>query len=319
MNALPLLSRRNLRIKVMQVLFANSEAGSEAYPALHKLLLQRIRDAGRSYLYHFAMLAWISDRVEQEAMMRASKHLPTEQDLSFSRRFYRNALAESIRGDTELRRLLSREALSVPTDEDIIKLCYNQLKELECYRAYLLSDANDWQADRRIALDLFEQVIWISEDVNQHFEYLFPTWDEDVDMIVPRVQHALRHWEPGQTACWSGSILNIPEESNQFIDDLLRLSLDRGREMEELMLPRLENWELDRVSLMDRTLLRMALVELLFFPTIPVKVSINEYIDISKQYSTPRSKDFINGILDKLMNELRESGRIHKVGRGLVE
>jgi transcription antitermination protein NusB len=318
-NALPLLSRRNLRIKVMQVLFANSESGLEAYPSLHKLVLQRIRDAGRSYLYHFAMLTWVSDRVEQEALMRSSKYLPTDKDLSFSRRFYRNAVVEALRGDAELRKLLSREAISVSTDDDIIKLCYNQLKELDAYREYLQTDPDDWQADRRMALDFFEQVVWISDDANQHFEYLFPTWDEDVDMIVPRVQHGLRHWEPGQTAPWSGRILELPEESTQFVADLLRLSLDKAREMEELMTPRLENWELDRVSLMDRTLLRMALVELLFFPTIPIKVSINEYIDISKQYSTPRSKDFINGILDKLMKELRESGRIHKVGRGLVE
>jgi len=318
-NNQPFLSRRSLRVKVMQILFAHNQEGSRDYAALEKKLMASIRDTGRSYLYHFLFLVEVADSVEREAVMRAAKHLPTDKDLSFSKRFYQNAIVAALRADDRFRKIADREKLRYLLDEELVRLAYNGLKALPEYETYALSPLNAAEADRAVTIQLFEEVVWPSEDLDQHFEDSFPTWDEDVDIVIPRVLHTLKAWKPGQPGGWVDDILDLPQESRDFVCELLRLGLEKEEELEKLVAPRLENWEMERVSLMDRILIRMALTELLYCDTIPIKVSINEYIDISKTYSTPRSKDFINGVLDNLMKTLREEGRIRKRGRGLVE
>jgi len=319
-NNQPFLSRRNLRVKVMQILFAHNQDGhSRDYASLEKKLMANIRDTARAYLYHFLFFVEVADSVEREAVIRAAKYLPTEKDLSFSRRFYENALAVALRADDRFRKTVEREKLRFLLDEELVRLAYNGLKALPEYEIYGLSNPGDTEADRAIALRLFEEMVWPSDDLDQHFEDSFPTWDEDVDIIIPRVLHTIKSWKPGQPGAWGDDLFDLPQESRDFVCELLRLGLDKEEELEKLVAPRLENWEMDRVSLMDRILIRMALTELLYCDTIPIKVSINEYIDISKTYSTPRSKDFINGVLDNLMKTLREDGKIRKRGRGLVE
>jgi N utilization substance protein B len=155
--------------------------------------------------------------------------------------------------------------------------------------------------------------------VQQHFEDRFPAWDDDVDIVIPRTRQLLQHWPQGSSVDATGLDGTLSPEGRDFARQLLHACIEHRSLLDELVAPRLENWELDRVSLMDRVLLRMALAELLYFDTVPVKVSINEYIDISKTYSGPKSKDFINGVLDKVLQQLKEEGRIRKRGRGLVE
>ncbi len=303
----------------MQVLFAFNQEEKKDISLMEKKLFDSIRDTGRAFLYHFLLLVEIADSVEREAVMRAAKYLPTEKDLAFSRRFYHNAIAVALRADSAFRKTIEREKLDNLLDEELVRIVYNQLKETPDYQEYVRSLMDDADADRRIALCVFEEVIWPSDDLDQHMEDIFPTWDEDVEIVIPRVQQTLKAWKPGQPGAWSADCLELPDESREFVRELLSLGLEKEVELEKLIAPKLENWELDRVSQMDRILIRMALTELLYCKTIPVKVSINEYIDISKEYSTPRSKDFINGVLDNLMKTLREEGRIQKQGRGLVE
>ncbi len=319
MNNQPFLSRRSLRVKVMQILFAHNQEEIKDGALMQKKLLASIRDTGRAYLYHFLLMVEISDSVEREATIKAAKYLPTDKDRAFTRRFYHNALVAALRADQDFRKLVEKEKLSHLLDSEMVRLAYNLLKATETYQQYLTTASEDTTADRNMALSLFEEVLWQSEDVDQHLEDIFPTWEEDVEIVLPRVQHAIRSWKPGEPGTWTADCLELPSESRDFVLELLRLSLEHEEELEKLIKPKLENWELERVSLMDQILIRMALTELLYCDTIPVKVSINEYIDISKHYSTPRSKDFINGVLDNIMKNLQEEGRIRKRGRGLVE
>lgn len=307
----------------MQVLFGHHQEGRQEFRTLEKLLFDHIRDTGRAYLFHFLFLVEVADAVGKEAVIKAAKYLPSEEDRQFNQKFYANSLAASLRADDAFRKCIERERLEILLDSDMIRLAYNRLKSTSTYQDYLASTLNgsgkEGEEERRIALSLFEEVVWTNEDLNQYWEDVFPSWDEDAEIVVPRVQAALRQWKPGQTPAWDSGQQELPQESREFVSRLLRLSLEHERELEALVAPKLDNWELERVSLMDRILIRMALTELLYCETIPVKVSINEYIDISKTYSTPKSKDFINGVLDNLMKTLREEGRIRKIGRGLVE
>ena len=303
----------------MQALYAFSQDEDLPRASLEKDLFRRIHETGRAYRYQFVFLVEVADRVERDAEMRLAKHLPSESDRQFSRRFYHNPLVRDLRADEVFRRLADREHLSAVVDTDVVRMAYSALKDSPIYADYMESPEGDLEAERRVVREAFETVFWLSEDVEGHLEDQFPTWDDDVDLVIPRVQHAIKHWVPGQPGAWSSLDLQLPPESHTFVRSLLAKVLEHTEELDQLVMPRLDNWELERVSLLDRILIRMALAEMLYFDTVPVKVSINEYIDISKVYSTPRSKDFINGVLDNLLKQLKEEGRIKKRGRGLVE
>lgn len=324
MNHAPLLSRRALRVKVMQALYAHQQDHDADAAFLEKDLFRRIRDTGRTLRYQFVFLVEVADRVLREAETRAAKYLPTDEDRDFSRRFYHNALVAGLRADADFRRDVERDQLTGLVDGEIVRLAYQALKASPAYAAYLAEPADadgrpSPEAERAVVLAAFNEVFWPSEDVQQHLEDIFPNWDDDVDLVIPRTRQLVQAWEPGTPLDATGLDGSLPAEGRDFARQLLHATLEHADALDDLVVPRLENWELDRVSLMDRVLLRMALCELLYFDTVPVKVSINEYIDISKSYSTPRSKDFINGVLDNILQQLRQEGRIRKRGRGLVE
>lgn len=303
----------------MQALYAYAQDPQIDPSFLEKDMFRRVKDTGRMLLYQFLFLVEVADRVEREAENLAAKHLPTDEDRHFSRRFYRHPLVESLRADAAFRQALEREKLQPLVDADIVKLAYGALKASEAYAEYLASPEGEHEAERRLLLRAFEDIFWPSEDVQQHFEDRFPAWDDDVDIVIPRTRQLLQHWPLGEGIDQEGLDGSLSAEGRSFAQQLLHASIEHQELLDELVAPRLENWELDRISLMDRVLLRMALTELLYFDTVPVKVSINEYIDISKTYSGPRSKDFINGVLDNILQQLKEEGRIRKRGRGLVE
>lgn len=303
----------------MQALYAQAQDPEVDASFVEKDLFRRIKDTGRMLLYQFLFLVEVSDRVEREAENRAAKYLPTDADRQFSRRFYRHPLVEALRADASFRQSLEREKLTPLIDMEIVRLAYGQLKESEAYAEYLASPQGDHEAERRLLTRAFEEVFWPNEDVQQHFEDRFPAWDDDVDIVIPRTRQLLQHWPSGESIDAEGLDGALSPEGRNFARQLLHACIEHRAQLDKLVAPRLENWELDRVSLMDRVLLRMALAEMLYFDTVPVKVSINEYIDISKTYSGPRSKDFINGVLDNILQQLKEEGRIRKRGRGLVE
>ncbi len=147
---------------------------------------------------------------------------------------------------------------------------------------------------------------------------MFPNWQDDVDVVAQFILRSIDKYNPDSQKLYF-PMPETYEESFSFGKDLIAKTLEREEEFAEMIKDKLLNWELERIATIDMILMKMALAELLWFPYIPVKVTINEYIDISKDYSTPKSKEFINGILDKLTHTLKEQGNIQKRGRGLVE
>lgn len=307
----------------MQVLFAREQNAELTRENLDNQLNRLLRSPGRAYLYHFLIVVEIAAKVDAEGAIKAAKHLPTEADRRFSRRFSESPIISALLEDEELRKAIKAEKLEALLDEGIITMAYRRLKSMPEYQDYVESMVEDEQErmdeDRRIVQTFFEACCWTDEDFDQHLEDVLSTWDEDADTVAPRILKALESWKAGHPIDWRGMSIEPPEESVEFVHELLDAGIRYEKELMELIAPRLDNWEIDRISQMDRILIRMALSEMLYFPNIPVKVSINEYIDISKHYSTPRSKDFVNGVLDNLLQALKTEDRIKKHGRGLVE
>jgi N utilization substance protein B len=193
---------------------------------------------------------------------------------------------------------------------------YTQIRESEVYDSYMNNDVSGFEEDKAFAIALFKSEIANSEILYSHFEDSNIHWIDDIDLACAMVVKTIKSFEEGQDA----SILPLYKDKDDeltFVRELLRKSIVLDKENETLIDELTANWELDRIAKMDVILMKMAITELQIFNNIPTKVTLNEYIEISKFYSTPKSNGFINGVLDKAISRLEKDGKINKVGRGL--
>lgn len=301
----------------MQTLYVAACSEIEQAPVALKLLHTSIRNAHLAYLYTLHFITELAQQVDLEAHIKKNKYLPSEEDLAFPITLFKNTLIRSLLNNQFFQARLKKEKLTELVDEEYTKLIYTQLKEFAPYRQYTATDADE-TADRRIVKTIFESFLLKNEYFDEHMENIIPTWADDEFIVKGLMDEFFQSPMNGAQEEHLFTYQINAEESN-FAESLVSFTLEEYHAYDALIKPKLQNWELDRVSLIDRILMKMALTEFIHLPTVPTKVTINEYLDISKLYSTPRSREFINGILDKLMNELKAEGKIIKTGRGLIE
>ncbi len=246
---------------------------------------------------------------------RLSKHLPSEVDKKFSAKLYNNDLIQSMVKNQKLQSMFQKLRFPVLIDEDICKRLYKDFQKQEAYSGYILKETAD--ADHReILLELFRSMRkdeFFSEVLEDHY----PNWNDDKSLAIGAVKKTIKQ-APNMSEKFYTEFEPDEETAEEFGRQLLEQALEKEDELVKYIEPILNNWDLDRLAIIDMILIQMALAEFMYFPTIPTKVTLNEYVEVSKQYSTAKSKDFINGILDKLMKSLMDEGMIRKEGRGLV-
>jgi N utilization substance protein B len=285
----------------------------------------KIRDAKFSYsksvsdtfdlfilcLYAFVKVARVS---MDDADNRKTKYLPTALDKIFSPTLYENPIIQGLESSSFFNKQIEKKNLSASVSKDFCKNIYYEFLKEEAYLTYLKEEKTD-QAHLDILLELF-RFCRKSEFFNDVMEENFINWIDDKSVVVGTMKKVLKS---------DTSSPNVFEKHNpdeQIVEDfgmnLLKNTFEEEEELLDLIKPKLENWDHERLAIIDMILIKMAIVEFLNFETVPVKVTLNEYVDISKIYSTPKSKEFINGILDKLYKELDAEGKINKSGRGLL-
>lgn len=308
-----MLSRRNLRVKVMQVIYS-IEHNNQLEPAEAVNVLQRnVEKAYRLLFYTGSLFVRIADYVKKESEVKTSKFLPSDEDLRFSTRLSGNPLIDALRKNKKV-----QDQLKLQQSEEETLLVRDLFKSLASkpeYKLYCVQEEST-EGDRSILLFL-HNLIMKSASYLQYVEDKFPECSSELTKISFALEDILKK----MTIHASESLFVFPNQKveEDFAKELLKLTLENNAHFTTLIQPKLKNWDMDRIARLDMILMKMALCELLHFEQIPVKVSINEYIDISKLFSTPKSKDFINGILDGIMHELRERNAIKKTGRGLME
>lgn len=315
-----MLTRRSLRIKVLQTIYACQQNTSMSEEGTQRLFQKSINDVYRLFLYQVLILTEVAKYVTEDKRKRSRKHLVTDEDKNLSTRIWNNKIVQAIVNDEEFQRKVKSEKLSYLVDKDMVKNLYKMLTKKPEYKEYVSKVEPKTKDDKQILKTLFRDVMQASELYGDYLDDHFTNWMDDDQTIESAIVSMILNFKAPSNKAPILALKKVRDwdEKVQFGKELLQHTLKHKEDLIELITPQLQNWELDRVSQIDVILLQLALSELLYFPTIPVKVSINEYIDISKSYSTPKSKDFINGILDKLMNSLKEEGRITKLGRGLV-
>ncbi|SEL06054.1 transcription antitermination factor NusB [Parapedobacter koreensis] len=315
-----MLNRRHLRVKVLQTLYAYQLSEDKQVSKFEKALLKSVDQVYEMYIWTLNLLDEVSDYVRIDADERANKYLPSAADLSPNIRLYTNTFIELLRHNEKYNAGVKQYKVSWSFDPEIVRMVFFQLKDTEAYATYLSQDDRSIAAEKDIVKFIFKKIILKAPAIEQVFEEKFINWSVDKEVLQAMIAKTFKNFtseNPSQNQL--AELTPNWQEDRQFITDLLGHAIRYADEYQQLISTKTKNWEADRIALLDNLLMRMAICELLNFPTIPVKVTINEYIEISKVFSTAKSNTFINGILDKILNELQTAGRIRKYGRGLVQ
>lgn len=315
-----MLNRRYLRIKVFQSLYAYWQSDSASAARIEKELftsIERTYDLFLSLLLVFGELRHVAELRTEE---RKKKRLPTAEDLDPSRRFMDNPLLRMLAQSERLRLEAEKRKISWVGNHELFTKLYRELEASEEHQAYMNDAEPSFRKDQTYMVRLFSDRIANSESLQDVYEGRSIYWLEDLDLAAGMVKRVLEQVRESDTADIAVADLERDhKEESEFVSVLFRKAIELGDEHEKAIGEKASNWESDRIALSDMILMKMALTEVRCFEQIPVKVTLNEYIEIAKAYSTPKSKNFINGVLDKLFIEMRTDGRIRKVGRGLLE
>lgn len=275
-----------------------------------------IRNSFELYLYNLLFLVRVATYASADFARRKAKLRPTDEDRAFSPRLCENELVRSLLEHAELQKTLRAYKLDKTIDEDKVRLIYQELAKTPEYHTYLgLPDP--MQEDHINILVHLYKVCLSNENFNDMVEDEFPLWTDDESLIVGAMKKTIRAL-PARPD-FLDDYRPSREATVDFGERLLEAVVKNDRYYQELIVPTLENWDAERVAIVDMILIKMALGELMNFPSIPTKVTLNEFVEISKIYSTEKSRDFINGILDRLMKTLLREGKIVKEGRGLED
>lgn len=300
----------------MQVLYAMSRDSELTKQQATKLYRQSINKSYELYLFNLLQFLKVAEYAKEDFSRRQSKLRPSEEDKHFKPVLYDNPLISSLVVNKGLEQQFKKFDLENRITEDNTRLLYNAFSQTDTYKLLINSKENTFEFIKKALLNLYKSCV-TGEYFTDIMEDNFMSWTDDKSLVVGAMKKTLKAL-PIEGDFYNEHFPDA-EAVNEFGEHLLQAVIDRNDEFLQIIEPTLKNWDADRLAVIDMILLKMALCELLDFPTIPTKVTLNEFVEISKLYSTPKSKDFINGILDKLMKTLNKEGKIIKEGRGLID
>ncbi len=311
-----MLSRRLLRVKVAKSLYAHLKSGSDNLKTSEKYLVESIDKAYDLYFQMMSLIVEVSRYAESRQELAKQKRLATHEDLNPNRRFVDNPIIALISNSDSVNDVLASRKLSWANHYDTVKDVYNRLVEAEFYRSYMALPTASFNDDRRFVEEFFT---WLEDDealldvVNE----MSLLWCDDYGFALFMALRTVQNTKQ------SHDMLRVlpkfkSEDDLDFARTLLIKSLVQYEDNQELVDRYTQNWDVERVVFMDSLILSIAIAELTNFDSIPVKVTLDEWIDIAKYYSSPSSSTFVNGVLDKVVADLKADGRINKSGRGLL-
>lgn len=292
----------------MQTLYTLSLSENGPKPGDAQKLLQQHFDQTRSLLVYLTwFLTEVTRYAEKDAHQRASKHLPSAEDLNVNTKLAGNEILWKMLEDAALNDQFAKEKPELMTDRELIRKTYMNLAETKEYKTYIAKGAREKQEEKKILEFILNDLMLDNEIFVSHIEEHFSNWDDDGDMVVQLLSGYLQ--KPGSLQF--SQMLSTDKAG--FAKTLLQTVLDKSEHLQTLIIPKLKNWDPERIAQLDMIMMKMGVAEFLYFETIPPKVTINEYIDLAKEYSTQQSGQFVNGILDNIHKDLVQQGKMEKV------
>lgn len=314
-----MLSRRLLRVKVMQMIYAYQKNGDISLQQCEKELFHSISKSFELYHLFLLLMVDIHAYAENRIEIGRNKKIRSEEDLNPNTRFIENKLLKQLSSNESLLKYIEQNGISWVNSPEIIRSLFDAIVESDLYKIYMDSDFKSFDEDKKFIVKLAEKVIAQYEPLYSQVEEQSIFWNDEAEFIMSMVIKTLKDFEEKNQ---DQQLLQSEFKDNDdqdFVKILLRKTMLNHHEFAGIIKKYSQNWEFERVAFMDIVLMEIALTEMIEFPQIPVKVTLNEYIEIAKHYSTPKSSLFINGILDKIVSNLITEGKIVKKGRGLLD
>ena len=316
-----MLNRRHLRIKVLQILYAYFQTEDRDGYRFEKELMRSIEKMYDMYLYYLLVFEEQTIFADRRIDERLNKVRPTQDDLNPNRKFANNQIFKHFALNTDLKRQSEAHKINWvgAVENDLMKKLFLNLTETEIYQEYMNNGVHSFEDDKQFALNIFKTEIANFELLHDFFENQSIYWIDDIDLVCSMVLKTIKLIpENGSINAPILTLYKDEADERAFTETLFRKTIQDDAKNDVLIQELTENWELDRIAKMDIILLKMALTEFTAMTSVPKKVTLNEYIEISKFYSTPKSQQFINGILDKAVAMLDKEGQVKKTGRGLI-
>ncbi len=311
-----MLSRRNIRIKVMQALYAYELDAEMNLSGAQKAYKEGVERSFNLFLFTLHLVKETCEFAYADSKWRKDKYLPKESDKAFQSVLASNSFSQSLIKNDFLQKRAEENNFEQIYDKDLLKGLYQDFCNEEEYQAY--SVKSDWNDEEHIQiLHVLLRFLKKKDSFNEILEDTFPNWVDDKSLVLGALKKTFKAL-PLQEG-WLRDFYPDSETIKEFGENLFLKTASKREEIDDLIKPNLKNWNIERLAIVDKISLQMAIVEFIHFPTIPVKVTINEYVDLSKRYSTDKSKEFINGLLDKVKSDLLDQGVIVKQGRGLQQ
>jgi len=313
-----MISRRLLRIKALMALYAYNRREDDDLVKAEQELMFSIDKTYELYHYILLLIIDISDIASERIDLALQKKMPTPEDLNPNRRFADNIVITQLKNNLALKRYISSNKLSWSNWPEVPRSLYGKMLTWEPYVEYMRPAESSYSADKKIIIRLVTELFNLSDDLLSSFEEQSIYWNDDLEYVSAMIEKTLKKFKNNSDNTLELMPLFKNAEDEQYVRVLFRKVILRGSECSELIDRNTTNWEVERIALMDILVMQLAITEILEFPEIPVKVTLNEYIEIAKYYCTSKSSTFVNGILDKVVREMKEGDKFKKLGRGLV-
>lgn len=315
-----MLNRRHIRVKVMQSIYAMHQHQGENLDREEKFLFQSIDNMHDLYLLMLSALIEIREKEEEYLELASKKHLATKEERNPSKKFVKNKVLELLSNSDSINNAIEdRKITNWKRNDDIVLFLLEAIKTSSFFENYMENGTgeNDFNEDREFIATLFTEVIAPNEKLYDYLEEHKLTWLDDLPTVNTLILKQLKQLKP-HNEDFSISKLYKDIDDKDYVKNLFRKTVLNETELSKEYIDKTPNWDTERIAEIDTIILKMAICELLKFPSIPVKVTINEYLEIAKEYSTPKSSIFINGILDNLVKDFQKDNRLTKAGRGLL-
>jgi N utilization substance protein B len=314
-----MLNRRHIRIKVMQTLYAFRGTESDDLKKDEKFLLHSLNSMYDLYLLLISLLIEVNKKAEDYLEKSQKKHLATQEEKNPSRKFINNELILLLKNNELIKTEIEKRKLNYwNLDFEYVDIIFKAILESSIYKDYMNEKTKSFHNDKEFIIEIFKTVIAPNDKLYDYIEDKKLTWIDDLPIVNTSILKLFRKVKPDVIDSFFTPKLFKDEEDKAFAIELFQKTLLNTSKFNKEIAVKTINWDSERLAKMDTVLLQMAICEFQKFPSIPVKVTINEYLEIAKEYSTPKSSNFLNGILDKIVKEYQSNGEHSKVGRGLI-
>lgn len=307
-----MINRVLIRLKVIQIIYAYYQNGGKNLEAAEKELFYSLSKTYDLYNYLLLLMVEITRFADRRIDNRRHKLRPTEEDLNPNTRFIDNAFMAQLAQNAQLVEFSNNQKRSWDDESDFVKRLFSQIEETKAYQEYMAKETLTYEDDRELWRKLYRTVIASNNEIDEILEEQSLYWNDDKAIIDTFVLKTIKRFSPENGAEQELLPEYRDEEDREFARKLFRAAITGAETYRNMMAESTKNWDMERIAFMDILIMQVALAEMLTFPSIPISVSLNEYVEIAKMYSTPKSSSFINGMLDTIVNKLKEENKLRK-------